>query len=275
MVPSQDDVRSVRRKQLSQLSLVCRNWSRAIRPKLFLPLYISSLEDIRFTSAMLRSRVSAWLAPHITHVVLYRTSRNRLLDPPIWKGLLYLLPHLRVLEFNWNNFNDNKTGLPDLKSPSLFENGQALFPWKERPFMRTLRSLRSVELESFRFTSFSAFFKVLAAIPLLQRLSLWQVKWAEHESDHANLAVQHANDFKRLVYVHAESCTSNISCMWLFAAKFAYNSPSGAPEESRMMIKLLDTLLTTELEQEQYLPGLPTSAVTLKTVRTSEGEYAL
>lgn len=190
------------KKSLSRVSLTCRRWSRKLRPLLFKQLNLESTSDIHFLTAVLSSAASAWLASYIFRIALRsppNIPNSFRLAPPAWKRLFQLLPNLNFLHL-----------------VVRYNTSDRSFPWKERPFLHNLPTLRRLKLDNFRFPSVSSVVRLLGDMPFLEGATLKGIEWGgsadlEHPPTHVPL-------LDHIQFLALNGCTDGAILSWVFAA---------------------------------------------------------
>ena len=220
------------KKLFSNVSMTCKRWSKKLRPLLFGQLILESISDVQYLAAALCTPTSSWLAPHVLRLTLRSPPKSPdsfQFSSPSWKRLFRLLPSLNhVHVFMRHNASDR------------------LFPWKERVFLRSLRSLRRLKLDNVRFFSSSSIVRLIGSMPFLEGVTLKGVEWGG--SADTEQAPQHSPPLRHLQFLALNSCSNSVVFAWAFAAtslrhtlrRDGNGNPAPIPTEMATVVQLVD-----------------------------------
>ena len=199
---SDDDIK----REASRLSLTCRRWSLALRPRLFHTLRLRDRSDLPFLLSIVRSPLSGWLAYHVVCIIfdLSYTDADRLrMSPFIWRTLCESLPVARTLMFG--------------RTHSSTDDKDSLFPWRDRPFLSALPNIQNLFIENLRFVSLSSMLRLLGSIPSLATVVLFDVRWkGALESEEGVVSPNCPIKLPRLDVFFLQNCTDSRSSVWAF-----------------------------------------------------------
>ena len=187
--------------QVSHVSLTCWYWCRSFRHFLFTRLCLQSVADIQTLSAILQSPVSSWLREKITSIFFRnREKGDRIQMPwPLWRMLLRSLPSLAYLRIGGHLRH------------------KRIYAWRDRPLLKGLHSLRSLQFINIFFASSTALIRVLGELPRLESLDLSIVPWLKSERAPAQL-VSCSAGFEHIRYTSSFGVPEAWPMAWLFAA---------------------------------------------------------
>ena len=139
--------------------LVCKRWSRLIRPLLFRECVIQHSQAATALHNVLRSPASTAKFPSLIEILTFDA---RALQQPYAPGTAHLRCILSVVR-----------GLRELRLAGITLNADLQSP------LRNLHKLTHLSIADARFSSFSALFQLLNAAPALQVICLCDVSWRQ------------------------------------------------------------------------------------------------
>ncbi|KIP04914.1 hypothetical protein PHLGIDRAFT_176294 [Phlebiopsis gigantea 11061_1 CR5-6] len=195
---------------------------------------------MRLLYMMLNSSVSGWLCIHITGIKFSdKQSQTGFWKFPLQKISLRRLTHLSNLSLTGSK--------PVDLGPS---ETRQLFPMTERVLLHNHPSLSYLYLYSFRFPSITSLFKLIANIPLLQRVELLYLDWAGDFSQPSAIFFSKLGKLQRNeVYIEVLSCTRSSALAWIPVARFVHHVFSVSEIEiAKSMVDLVDLMFSQNLE---------------------------
>lgn len=120
----------------------------------------------------------------------------------------------------------------------------------ERVLLHNHPSLSYLYLYSFRFPSITSLFKLIANIPLLQRVELLYLDWAGDFSQPSAIFFSKLGKLQRNeVYIEVLSCTRSSALAWISVARFVHHVFSVSEIEiAKSMVDLVDLMFSQNLE---------------------------
>lgn len=187
---------------ISLYSLLSKSLCREWRPLLFRSLHLRSSTDLTLLRNLLHSRVSGWLSRHIIHIDISCELGSSLLASTVFFSGLPSLQTLRC------------TAPIAGKSPAPYH----LFPITARLSMPTLRSLRTLSLHNYAFSSLITFLSCIDNLPSLEELLLAHIDWTWKPTDSDDLPCPtRGMALERLRHVQALHCPVAWQLAWVFA----------------------------------------------------------
>lgn len=204
------------RSFLGRASLVCRDWSRAFRPKLFAELRLASLADVHFLLQMLRGTEAVSLSRAVAHLEL---CVNRHAQQRACNLLAGRLPGLQSLTYS-----------PHLEGGSIHSiipNLPAFVEASFQPIFSKYSSLRHLHFCNVQFHSLSTLVRLLGELRIVEELAFSEVSWTNSQ-EHDDRPPARLAPFSSLRSVHATGVLSSWKFLWLFAPMLRNrcNSPS-------------------------------------------------
>lgn len=181
------------------LSLVSKKMAQIMRPLLFRTLHLERPADIRFLSEVFRSTMCP-VSPDAVHSLPIDPYRPEQMSMLRGSTLFHWLGSLIQLSYSCRSRN------PELVAIEL------------RARFSHLKVLRQLELSNVTLPSFSAFARLISAIPSLQGLKMNKVEWRSTGLPRPTQLLDCNSGFSCLRDVSCYNGTASWPFAWLFAA---------------------------------------------------------
>lgn len=185
------------KRVITQAAQTCHSWWIILRGLLFHLPFLQTTARIHSLEQLISSPRSTWIKDHIKrHLSLildHSTGADNFFAA--WQSLSIHLEPVSDLVISGTGY---------LKSFSI----------RLRPCPRPLLHLESLTLHTVAFPSFSVLFRTIGALPALQRLDMWRVRWSAVCDPAVPPSATAA--FRNIYVVSAKECTEHWPFVWIF-----------------------------------------------------------
>lgn len=242
------DKRHLFKCQISRLSMTCRQWSRVLRPLVFVTLGLHTQADVAFLFLLLTSPISSWLAEHIAYIELILDDEARgQIQVSSWlcRCLHESMPGIKTLYFKGRVSASNK--IP-------------VFPWRERIFLRGFLGVVNIHIEKLRFPSLASLLRLISDMPNLETIWCQETQWGseQYSGGMSQLWKYPTTLGSRLIV--AQNCLDNRALAWLYAeASTRREAPRSRRRAhpmpvARAIMEIINTLFDGSHDLNFYIP---------------------